>query len=141
MEVSENVSRVSETPEIRRQLVHEQQKMKNKSGIVMDGRDIGTVVFPEAELKLFMTASSDIRAKRRFEELIKQGHKVAYKDVLKNVEERDYIDSNRKDSPLIQANDAIVFDNSVLTLEQQFKKIMGMVKEKLRNDNTLNKTN
>ena len=135
MEVSENVSRVSETPEIRRQLVHEQQKMNKQGGIVMDGRDIGTVVFPQAELKLFMTASSEIRARRRFQELIKQDQNVTYDDVLNNVLERDYIDSNRNDSPLIQAKDAVIFDNSTLTLEQQYKKIMDLVKAKLGSQN------
>ena len=135
MEVSENVSRVSETPEIRRQLVHEQQKMNKQGGIVMDGRDIGTVVFPQAELKLFMTASSEIRARRRFQELIEQDHNVTYDDVLNNVLERDYIDSNRNDSPLIQAKDAVIFDNSTLTLEQQYKKIMDLVKAKLGSQN------
>ena len=135
MEVSENVSRVSETPEIRRQLVHEQQKMNKQGGIVMDGRDIGTVVFPQAELKLFMTASSEIRARRRFQELIEQDQNVTYDDVLNNVLERDYIDSNRNDSPLIQAKDAVIFDNSTLTLEQQYKKIMDLVKAKLGSQN------
>ena len=140
MEVSENVSRVSETPEIRRRLVCEQQKMKKQGGIVMDGRDIGTVVFPKAELKLFMTASTEIRVERRFQELIEQGQNVTYDDVLKNVEERDYIDSHRNDSPLSRAKDAIIFDNSTLTLEQQYDKIMDMVRAKLGNEHTSNKS-
>lgn len=127
MEVSSFVSRVSEIPEVRRQLVYQQQNMRKHIGIVMDGRDIGTVVFPDAELKLFMTASPEIRAQRRFEELAKSGNKVDFNDVLQNVQERDYIDSHRKDSPLLKAQDAIEIDNSKLTLEEQYKKIMYLV--------------
>jgi cytidylate kinase len=127
MEVSSFVSRVSEIPEVRRQLVYQQQNMRKLVGIVMDGRDIGTVVFPNAELKLFMTASPEIRAQRRYEELTKRGDKVDFNDVLKNVQERDYIDSHRKDSPLLKAQDAIEIDNSTLTLEEQYKKIMYLV--------------
>jgi cytidylate kinase len=127
MGVSGFVSRVSEIPEVRRQLVSQQQDMRKRGGIVMDGRDIGTVVFPEAELKLFMTASPEIRAQRRFDELIKRGDQVSFDEVLKNVQERDYIDSHRKDSPLIKADDAIEIDNSMLTLEEQNQKIMDLV--------------
>lgn len=127
MEVSSFVSRVSEIPEVRRQLVYQQQNMRKLVGIVMDGRDIGTVVFPNAELKLFMTASPEIRAQRRYEELTKRGDKVDFNDVLKNVQERDYVDSHRKDSPLLKAQDAIEIDNSTLTLEEQYKKIMYLV--------------
>jgi len=94
----------------------------------MDGRDIGTVVFPDAELKLFMTASSKNRAERRFKELIERGDEVEYKDVLNNVQERDYIDSNREDSPLVKAEDAIEIDNSDMTLDEQFNKILQLVK-------------
>lgn len=127
MGVSGFVSRVSEIPEVRRQLVSQQQDMRKRGGIVMDGRDIGTVVFPEAELKLFMTASPEIRAQRRFDELVKRGDQVSFDEVLKNVQERDYIDSHRKDSPLIKADDAIEIDNSMLTLEEQNQKIMDLV--------------
>ncbi|MCL4142736.1 UNVERIFIED_CONTAM: hypothetical protein GTU68_033571 [Idotea baltica] len=94
----------------------------------MDGRDIGTVVFPEAELKLFMTASAKTRAERRFQELIERGDKVEYIDVLKNVEERDHIDSTREDSPLVKAKDAIEIDNSHMTLDEQFNKILQLAK-------------
>jgi len=97
----------------------------------MDGRDIGTVVFPNAELKLFMTASAETRAQRRYDELIERGDDITYEDVLKNVRERDYIDSNRENSPLVKAEDAIEIDNSNLTLEQQFKKILNLVEETL----------
>ena len=127
MGVSGFVSRVSEIPEVRRQLVSQQQDMRKRGGIVMDGRDIGTVVFPEAELKLFMTASPEIRAQRRFDELIKRGDQVSFDEVLKNVQERDYIDSHRKDSPLIKADDAIEIDNSMLTLEEPTQKIRDVI--------------
>lgn len=127
LEVSSFVSKVSAVPEVRYQLVKQQQKMGQGKGIVMDGRDIGTVVFPNAELKLFMTASPEIRAQRRYNELVKRGDEVSYEDVLRNVQERDYIDSHRKDSPLVKANDAIEIDNSNLTLEAQFENIMRLV--------------
>ena len=127
LEVSSFVSKVSAVPEVRYQLVKQQQKMAKGKGIVMDGRDIGTVVFPNAELKLFMTASPEIRAQRRYNELVKRGDEVSYEDVLRNVQERDYIDSHRKDSPLVKANDAIEIDNSNLTLEAQFENIMRLV--------------
>tara|TARA_R110000868_G_scaffold235995_1_gene489907 strand:+ start:315 stop:1010 length:696 start_codon:yes stop_codon:yes gene_type:complete len=127
LEVSSFVSKVSTVSEVREQLVKQQQKMGEGKGVVMDGRDIGTVVFPKAELKLFMTASAEKRAKRRFDELIKRGDKVNYEDVLKNVEERDFIDSNREDSPLVKAEDAIEIDNSDMTLNEQFEKILRLV--------------
>jgi cytidylate kinase len=101
----------------------------------MDGRDIGTVVFPFAELKLFMNASADTRAQRRYDELIERGDKVNYDAVLTNVKERDYMDSNRKDSPLVKANDAIEIDNSNLSREQQFSKVLALVKETLNRIN------
>lgn len=128
MEVSSFVSKVSTIPEVRYQLVKQQQDMGKDKGVVMDGRDIGTVVFPQAELKIFMTASPETRAQRRFDELIKRGDKVDFKEVLHNVKERDYIDSHRKDSPLVKAADAIEIDNSNLSLEAQFDKVMQLVK-------------
>ncbi len=127
LEVSSFVSQVAAIPEVRYQLVKQQQKMGEEKGIVMDGRDIGTVVFPDAELKIFMTASADTRAKRRFDELIGRGDDVNYEDVLRNVQERDYIDSNRADSPLVKAEDAVEIDNSHLTLEEQFIKVKQLV--------------
>ena len=127
MEVSAKVSIVSEIPEVRRKLVYQQQFMRKKGGIVMDGRDIGTVVFPDAELKIFMTASPEVRAQRRYDELTKRGDKVNFNEVFKNVQERDYIDSHRADSPLVKADDAIEIDNSNLTLDEQFQKIMELV--------------
>lgn len=127
MEVSSFVSTISAVPEVRYQLVKQQQKMGKDKGIVMDGRDIGTVVFPDAELKIFMTASPKVRAQRRFDELTIRGDKVNFNEVFKNVQERDYIDSHRADSPLVKADDAIEIDNSDLTLEEQFQKIMELV--------------
>ena len=127
MEVSGLVSKVSAIPEVRYQLVKLQHAMGKDKGIVMDGRDIGTVVFPEAELKLFMTASTEIRAQRRYDELIAKGETVVFDEVLRNVRERDYIDSNRKDSPLMKADDAIEIDNTDMTLEVQFDKVFQLV--------------
>lgn len=128
LEVSSFVSKVAAISEVRQKLVEQQQKMGQDKGVVMDGRDIGTVVFPDAKLKLFMTASAKTRAERRFQELIERGDKVKYEDVLKNVEERDYIDSNREDSPLVKAKDAIEIDNSHMTLDEQFNKILQLAK-------------
>lgn len=113
--------------EVRRKLVIEQHKMGAKGGIVMDGRDIGTVVFPNAELKLYMTASAETRAQRRYKELIDKGEKVTYDEVLQNVNSRDEMDSNRKDSPLVKADDAIEFDNSDMSIEEQFKSICDLI--------------
>lgn len=127
MEVSNLVSKVSTIPEVREQLVKQQHQIAQDNNVVMDGRDIGSVVFPDAELKLFITASAEVRAKRRFEELKAKGDKVKFEDVLKNVEERDYIDSTRENSPLIKADDAIEIDNSYLSKEAQFEKIMQLV--------------
>jgi cytidylate kinase len=101
--------------------------MGAKGGIVMDGRDIGTVVFPNAELKLYMTASAETRAQRRYKELIDKGEKVTYDEVLQNVNSRDEMDSNRKDSPLVKADDAIEFDNSDMSIEEQFKSICDLI--------------
>jgi len=129
IEVSSFVSKVAEVSEVRAKLVEQQQEMGKNKGIVMDGRDIGTVVFPDAELKIFMTASAATRAQRRFAELEQKGDKVSYEEVLKNVEERDYIDTHRADSPLIKASDAIEIDNSDLSKEEQFKIVLDLVDE------------
>ena len=123
MEVSENVSQIAVIKEVRDKLVALQQQMGFEKGIVMDGRDIGTVVFPNAELKIFMTASPETRANRRYKELLERGEEVTFDEVLKNVQERDYIDSNREVSPLRKANDAIEFDNSDMGLDEQFERI------------------
>jgi cytidylate kinase len=127
LEVSQLVSRVSAISEVRKKLVQEQQLMGLNKGIVMDGRDIGTVVFPEAELKLFMTASANERASRRYKELIERGDEVQFSDILFNVQERDKLDSTRKDSPLLRAKDAVEFDNSRMDIDEQFEKICDLV--------------
>jgi cytidylate kinase len=133
--VSNYVSKIAEVSEVRKKLVKQQQLIGTNKGVVMDGRDIGTVVFPNAELKFFITASANIRAKRRFDELTKKGDKVSFEEILKNVKERDYIDSTREDSPLIKANDAIEIDNSNLSLEEQFDKIYKIALEKIKSIN------
>ncbi|UMB54410.1 (d)CMP kinase [Lutibacter sp. A64] len=132
LEVSKLVSKVAEISEVRKKLVEQQQLMGKDKGVIMDGRDIGTVVFPNAELKLFMNASAEKRAIRRYNELIKRGDSVSFEEILKNVEYRDHIDSTREDSPLIKATNAIEIDNSNLTLEEQFDKIYLIVQEKLK---------
>ena len=125
--VSQQVSPVAAIPEVREKLVALQQAMGVQKGVVMDGRDIGTVVFPEAELKLYLTASADTRAHRRYKELIDKGDKVNFDAVLKNVQERDYIDSHRVTSPLKKAEGAIEIDNSDMGLEEQFERILSHV--------------
>lgn len=130
LEVSQNVSPISTIAEVRREMVRQQRENGKNKGIVMDGRDIGTVVFPDAELKIFMTASPEIRAKRRFDELKQKGVEVDFAEILKNVEGRDQIDSTREVSPLKKAEDALILDNSNLTREQQLKWTLEKVKEK-----------
>lgn len=129
LEVSQNVSPVSVIPEVRYEMVKQQRENGKNKGIVMDGRDIGTVVFPDAELKIFMTASPDIRAQRRYLELKGKGEQVDYNEILKNVNKRDTIDSERKMGPLKKAGDAIVLDNSFLTREEQFKWALDRARE------------
>lgn len=129
IEVSSFVSKVAEVSEVRSKLVEQQQEMGTNKAIVMDGRDIGTVVFPTAELKIFMTASAETRAQRRFDELLQKGDNVSYEEVLKNVVERDYIDTHREDSPLVIAEDAIEIDNSYLNKEEQFAAVLELVNE------------
>lgn len=129
MKVSSLVSKVAEIPEVRRKLVEQQQEMGMNKGVVMDGRDIGTVVFPDAELKIFMTASAEKRAKRRFDEFMERGEQVTFAETLKNVEYRDHIDTTRKDSPLVKAKDAIEIDNSTLTRKEQFEKVYKLAME------------
>ena len=127
LKVSGFVSKIAEVSEVRAKLVEQQQQMGKNKAIVMDGRDIGTVVFPDAELKIFMNASLEVKAQRRFDELTSKGDKVTFEEVLKNVKERDYIDTHRDDSPLVKAIDAIEIDNSNLTREQQFEKVLDLV--------------
>lgn len=134
LEVSNNVSPVATIKEVRAALVEIQKELGKERGIVMDGRDIGTVVYPDAELKLFVTASPTIRAQRRFDELTAKGSIVSFDEILKNVEERDYIDQNRAESPLVKTNDAIVLDNSNMTREEQLSWVLGKVKKLLYED-------
>jgi CMP/dCMP kinase len=129
LEVSSFVSTVAAISEVRSKLVEQQQEMGAAKAIVMDGRDIGTVVFPQAELKIFMTAGADTRAQRRFDELLAKGDNVSYEAVLKNVMDRDYIDTTRKDSPLVMADDAIEIDNSYLDRKEQFDAVLELVNE------------
>jgi cytidylate kinase len=129
IEVSNLVSKVAEISEVRVKLVEQQQAMGEDKGIVMDGRDIGTVVFPDAELKIFMTSSLLTRAQRRYDELIAKGDKITFEEVLKNVQDRDFIDSHRENSPLKMADDAIEIDNSDLNREEQFQLVLDLVKE------------
>lgn len=125
MEVSSRVSPIAALPFVREAMTAMQQRMGEEKGIVMDGRDIGTVVFPQAELKIFVTASAEVRAQRRFDELTAKGEKVTYEEILKNVQERDYIDSHREVAPLRQAPDALVLDNSNMTREAQNEWLMA----------------
>ena len=129
IEVSSFVSKVAEVSEVRTKLVEQQKEMGKDKGIVMDGRDIGTVVFPDADLKIFMTASATTRAQRRYDELVAKVDTVTFEEVLANVEERDYIDTHREDSPLVMAEDAIEIDNSHLNREEQFKLVLELVNE------------
>ena len=133
-EVSQNVSPISTIGEVRQEMVKQQRENGKNKGIVMDGRDIGTVVFPDAELKIFMTASPEIRAQRRYDELKGKGMEADFDDILKNVEERDKIDSTRAVSPLKKADDALVLDNSHLTREEQLKWTLNKVEEIINSD-------
>ena len=130
MEVSGKVSLVSALPFVREALVEQQRRMGAEKGVVMDGRDIGTVVFPDAELKVFVTASAEVRAQRRYDELQQKGMPADYADILKNVQERDYIDSHREVSPLRQAADALLLDNSRMTIDEQNKWLMERFEER-----------
>lgn len=130
LEVSEYVSLIAEISEIRKFIVKIQKSFQNRNGLVMDGRDIGSVVFPNADLKLFLKASEQVRAKRRYDELIDEGYKVEYKDILENIINRDSKDTKRKDSPLIIAKDAVVIDNSELSINDQLDVIIKLIDSK-----------
>lgn len=132
MQVSERVSKIATLPFVRTALVAQQQRMGKDKGIVMDGRDIGTVVFPDAELKIFVTASAEVRARRRYDELQQKGMPARYDDILKNVQERDYIDSHREVSPLRKADDAVELDNSNLTIDEQQQWLLQQVDKVLQ---------
>ena len=128
LDVSNNVSQISALGFVRRRMVELQQKMGNEGGVVLDGRDIGTVVFPDADLKIFMTASPEIRARRRYDEMIAKGETPSFEEILKNVKDRDLMDSTRKESPLKKADDAVVLDNSNLNKQQQLDWILDQLK-------------
>lgn len=131
LEVSEYVSLVATLSEVRKKLVKLQRKIGEGQGIVMDGRDIGTVVLPNADLKIFMTASREVRAQRRYDELKERGEKITFEEVLENVTERDHIDSTRQISPLKQAKDAIVIDNGEMNIEDQFQMLLQLAKDRI----------
>ena len=131
LNVSNYVSQIATISEVREKLVEQQQELGRGKGVVMDGRDIGTVVFPDAELKIFMSASADERAQRRYKELLERGDEVNYEDVLENVIKRDKIDTTREDSPLIKADDAIAIDNTHTNVEDQFHTILQLAKDRI----------
>jgi cytidylate kinase len=131
MEVSGFVSQIAQVPEVRRKLVEIQQEMGKSKGVVMDGRDIGTVVFPFAELKIFMTADAKERAMRRFLEFTDQGKEVSFESIYENVTQRDHIDTTRDDSPLVKADDAIEIDNTFTNIEDQFHILLQLAKDRI----------
>ncbi len=133
--VSQNVSEVSIIKEVRQFLVKQQRQMGDSKGIVMDGRDIGTVVFPEAEFKIFLTADVNTRAQRRYDEMLRKGITISLEEVKQNLEHRDNIDTHRAESPLYKADDAILLDNSILNRDQQFKLVLNMAKKIIENLN------
>lgn len=132
MEVSSLVSAIATIPFVRSELVRQQQVMGKNGGIVMDGRDIGTTVFPNAELKIFVTASPQVRAQRRYAELLAKGQQTTKEEVLKNLEERDFVDSHREVSPLRQAEDAVVIDNTNLSPSEQLAMLLALYKERIK---------
>jgi cytidylate kinase len=127
IEISNLVSEISQLPEVRKKMVALQQKIAENKGVVMDGRDIGTVVLPNAELKLFMTASPKIRAERRYKEMLEKGENVNFNEILENINKRDYLDQNRSESPLKKAKDAIELDNSKYTIKQEFDIVLNLI--------------
>lgn len=135
IEVSNQVSPIAAIPFVREAMVEQQKKMGENKGVVMDGRDIGTVVFPNAELKIFVTASAEVRAQRRYDELKAKGMEADFDDILKNVQERDYLDSHREISPLRKADDAIELDNSFMTIDEQNEWLLSRYKEVMKKIN------
>jgi cytidylate kinase len=133
LEISNFVSKVAAIPKIRKEMVKLQRNIDRKKGVVMDGRDIGSVVFPDADLKLFLTASDTVRANRRFQEMINKGLSVSYDDILNNIRDRDKLDSSRSDSPLIIEKDAILIDNSNMSIDEQLKQIRQLIENKAAN--------
>jgi len=133
LEVSEMVSEIAAIPEIRREMVKLQRNIDRNMGVVMDGRDIGSVVFPDADIKLFLTASDSVRAKRRIDEMILKGESVKYESILNNIKNRDKLDSSRLDSPLVIEKDAFLIDNSNMTINDQLEVISNIIDKKLLN--------
>lgn len=131
MRVSNLVSEVAALSSVRHFLVKQQQKMATSKGFIMDGRDIGTVVLPNAELKLFMTADHEVRVERRYQELLKKGKEISREEVRKNLQHRDYVDTHRKESPLVKAEDAVLLDNSNMNREEQFEFVLNKVEERI----------
>ena len=131
MYISQKVSEVSTLAAVREAMVAQQQKMGKKKGIVMDGRDIGTKVFPDAELKIFMTADMQVRAERRQAELAEKGHMISYDEVLENLTHRDHLDTTRKESPLVKAEDAFLIDTSYITFEEQVDIVLNLIVERI----------
>ena len=127
LEVSNLVSEISQLPEVRQKMVKQQKQIAKNKGVVMDGRDIGTVVLPDAELKIFMIADAKVRAERRYKELVEKGEEVSLDAIIENINKRDYLDQNRKESPLKQAEDAVVLDNTHVTQEEQFNVVLNLV--------------
>ena len=136
LEVSNKVSSVASLSPVRRKLVEDQQEMGAEKGVVMDGRDIGTVVFPDAELKIFMTASAVTRAQRRYDELKSKGDTVTFDAVLENVQQRDAMDTSREDSPLVRAEDALIYDNSEKSRNQQFQEVLQLAQNRIKEVNS-----
>lgn len=134
MAVSNWVSQVAKIPQVRSKLVEIQRQLGAQKGVVMDGRDIGSVVFPDAELKIFLTASPHERARRRYAQYQKEGDTITFEEVLKNVQQRDFIDTTRHDSPLIQASDAIEVDNTFLSLSETFTQLLALAEEKIKDE-------
>ena len=133
LEISNYVSKVAAIPEIRKEMVKLQRNIDRKKGVVMDGRDIGSVVFPDADIKLFLTASDTVRANRRYEEMINNGLSVSYDDILNNIRIRDKLDSSRIDSPLKIEKEAVVIDNSNMSIDEQIKQIILLIDKKIDN--------
>ena len=135
LEVSDNVSLIAALPYVRELLVEKQREMAKEGGVIMDGRDIGSVVFPHAEVKFFMTASPEVRAQRRYKELIEKGEQVTYEEVESNVRKRDYIDEHRETSPLVRTSDAVLIDNGDMTVEEEVEEMLKIIRSKYESRN------
>ena len=135
LEVSDNVSLIAALPYVREVLVEKQREMAKEGGVIMDGRDIGSVVFPHAEVKFFMTASPEVRAQRRYKELIEKGEQVTYEEVEANVRKRDYIDEHRETSPLVRTSDAVLIDNGDMTVEEEVEEMLKIIRSKYESRN------